>query len=412
MKKIFAVAALILVSGAMLFAADPEGSTVQPIIPSADGTYSAMVEPFQPLTARALAMGGAGVAVTGRSDTFYINPASLASRRFQLSIPSAQVTLYHVYDLLETGVVEDLINGGDPMDSVGDILESIDAGKGKIADVDAGLSFTAGGFGLGINARASVLTYGNNVGALNAKVIGKVNAAASIGYGYRFNLPADFSIDLGVMVRFNYLAYTEKVGAEKVQEVMGNEDPDIMSIFAGIPVMAGFSIPIDVGLNLNMPYGFSLGVVARNLNGKYHMTGFDNYEKFLQDPFGGKVIKDNKFTFDSDWSLDAGIGWSFNRWYFSPTIAVDVRDIVGLAQTKNVDFRDFMYHLNIGAEIRLLSFLDVRGGLSQGYWTLGVGIDLWAIKMDIAYFSQEFGDRVGDNGLDGLTIRFNIGFDR
>ena len=193
---------------------------------------------------------------------------------------------------------------------------------------------------------------------------------------------------------------------------MGKEDPDIMSIFAGIPVMAGFSIPIDVGLNLNMPYGFSLGVVARNLNGKYHMTGFDNYEKFLQDPFGGKVIKDNKFTFDSDWSLDAGIGWSFNRWYFSPTIAVDVRDIVGLAQTKNVDFRDFMYHLNIGAEIRLLSFLDVRGGLSQGYWTLGVGIDLWAIKMDIAYFSQEFGDRVGDNGLDGLTIRFNIGFDR
>ena len=54
----------------------------------------------------------------------------------------------------------------------------------------------------------------------------------------------------------------------------------------------------------------------------------------------------------------------------------------------------------------------MRGGLSQGYWTLGVGIDLWAIKMDIAYFSQEFGDRVGDNGLDGLTIRFNIGFDR
>lgn len=405
-KRILLIALLALISISSIFA-------VNLAKPSADNTYAAMVEPFQPLTARALGMGSAGVAVTGRSDTFYINPASLASKRFQLSLPSAQVTLYHVYDILESGMIENVINGSENIFSgAGSILDSIEAGKGKIADVDAGVSFTAAGFGLGVNARASILTYGDDVGGVNSDIIAKVNAAVSMGYGFRINLPSDFSLDLGLMVRFNYLAYTEKVGAEKVQEVMGNEDPDIMSIFAGIPVMAGFSIPIDVGLNLNMPYGFSLGVVARNLNGKYHMTGFDNYEKFLQDPFGGKVIKDNKFTFDSDWSLDAGIGWSFNRWYFSPTIAVDVRDIVGLAQTKNVDFRDFMYHLNIGAEIRLLSFLDVRGGLSQGYWTLGVGIDLWAIKMDIAYFSQEFGDRVGDNGLDGLTIRFNIGFDR
>ena len=409
MKKIFAVAALILVSGAMLFAAGPEGSAVQPIIPSSDGTYSAMVDPFQPLTARALAMGGAGVAVTGRSDTFYINPASLASRRFQLSIPSAQVTLYHVYDLLETGVVEDLINGGDPMDSVGDILESIDAGKGKIADVDAGLSFTAGGFGLGINARASVLTYGNNVGGLNAKVIGKVNAAASIGYGYRFNLPADFSIDLGVMVRFNYLAYTEALGASEVSKVL-SESGDPMELLNGTPIMAGYSIPVDVGLNINMPAGFSLGAVARNLNGKYHMTAYESYEGLLDNPFGGPDA--TSFTFDSDWSLDAGIGWSANTWYLSPTLAVDVRDIIGLSRIDDVDFRDFMYHLNVGAELRLLSFLDLRGGLNQGYWTLGVGLDLWAVKVDISYFHQEFGVAVGDNGLDGLTVRVNIGFDR
>ena len=344
LKRILVIALLALISISSVFA-------VNLAIPSADNTYAAMVEPFQPLTARALGMGSAGVAVTGRSDTFYINPASLASKRFQLSLPSAQVTLYHVYDILQSGMIENIMNGEDPYKGVGDILESIEAGKGKIADVDAGVSFTAAGFGLGVNARASVLTYGDDVGGLNSDIIVKVNAAVSMGYGFRINLPSDFSLDLGLMVRFNYLAYTEKVGAEKVQEVMGKEDPDIMSIFAGIPVMAGFSIPIDVGLNLNMPYGFSLGVVARNLNGKYHMTGFDNYEKFLQDPFGGKVIKDNKFTFDSDWSLDAGIGWSFNRWYFSPTIAVDVRDIVGLAQTKNVDFRDFMYQSGSSASL-------------------------------------------------------------
>ena len=71
-----------------------------------------------------------------------------------------------------------------------------------------------------------------------------------------------------------------------------------------------------------------------------------------------------------------------------------------------------MYHLNVGAELRILSFLDIRGGLRQGYWTLGVGLDLWAIKLDIAYFRQEFGATAGDYGLDGLTVRVNIGLDR
>ena len=79
---------------------------------------------------------------------------------------------------------------------------------------------------------------------------------------------------------------------------------------------------------------------------------------------------------------------------------------------RNIQQFFFMYHLNVGAELRLLSFLDLRGGLNQGYWTLGVGLDLWAVKVDVSYFHQEFGVAVGDNGLDGLTVRVNIGFDR
>ena len=83
-----------------------------------------------------------------------------------------------------------------------------------------------------------------------------------------------------------------------------------------------------------------------------------------------------------------------------------------MCTTKDFTFRDFMYHLNIGAEVRLLSFLDIRGGLSQGYWSLGVGLDLWAFKVDVAYYRQEFGSTAGEYGLDGFTVRFNIGYDR
>ena len=404
MKKVILTALLIITVTASLMAVDI-------INPSSDPAYSAMTEPYQPLTARALGMGGAGIAVTGSADTFFINPAALASRRLEISLPSAQVTMYHIYDLVSSGLIDDIASGETP--SLNSLTDLIKTGYGKIADVDAAVSFTAGGFGLGINTTASFLTYNSGANTTTANIIGKVNAAISLGYGYRFNLPLDFSIDVGAMVRFNYLAYTQTLGAESVLgPLTSGEGLDFASLLSGIPIMAGYSIPFDVGLNVNMPLGFSAGVVARNLNGKYYMTGFDGYERFLEDPFGGNAGEDSRFEFSSDWSLDAGIGWSLDTWYLSPSIAVDVRDIVGLCQTEDADFRDFMYHLNVGAELRILSFLDIRGGLRQGYWTLGVGLDLWAVKLDIAYFRQEFGATAGDYGLDGLTVRVNIGLDR
>ena len=119
-----------------------------------------------------------------------------------------------------------------------------------------------------------------------------------------------------------------------------------------------------------------------------------------------------RFSFNTDWSLDAGFGWSYDTWYLSPTVAIDFRDLVGMCTTDDFTFRDFMYHLNIGAEVRVLSFLDIRAGLSQGYWSLGLGLDLWAFKVDVAYYRQEFGDTAGSYGLDGFTVRINLGYDR
>ncbi len=398
MKKIALILLTLVMAVSALAAVD-----LNTITPNADNAFASLITPYQPLTARVRGMGTTGVAVTGRSDTFYVNPAALASRRFELSVPSLQVTAYHLYDAVKGG--GNLISAG----SLVNMASGIQEGYGKLMDMDAGLSFTAGGFGLGINATVAINTYGNpeeHKYGLEADLFGEVRAAISLGYGYRFYLPLDFSIDVGAMVRFSYLAYTDTFSAEIVSDM-----ENAMATLQNKPIMAGFSIPFDLGINVNMPYGFSAGVVARNLNGRFYMTGFDGYEGFLKDPVGGKSGND-KFAFNSDWSLDAGIGWSLDTWYASPTIAIDFRDIVGMCTTKDFTFRDFMYHLNIGAEVRLLSFLDIRGGLSQGYWSLGVGLDLWAFKVDVAYYRQEFGSTAGEYGLDGFTVRFNIGYDR
>ena len=409
MKKIL-LALLILIFSLSFISADdtvpPEEPPIvepDPVdlrIPADGNAFGSLLKPYQPLTARVRGMGTTGVAVTGRSDTFYVNPAALASKRLQISAPSVQLTAYHLYDAVKGG--GDLFSLG----SLVNMASGIQEGYGRLLDLDAAMSFTVGGFGLGINTTFGVNTFADNGRyGLQSDLFGELRAAISLGYGYRFELPMDFSIDVGAMVRFNYLAFTDVFSAELLSDM---DNFDISQQY----VMAGFAIPFDIGINVNMPYGFSFGLVSRNMNGRYYMTQHSGFEAFGSDPFGGKADDSMRFSFDTDWSLDAGFGWSYDTWYLSPTVAIDFRDLVGMCTTDDFTFRDFMYHLNIGAEVRVLSFLDIRAGLSQGYWSLGLGLDLWAFKVDVAYYRQEFGDTAGSYGLDGFTVRINLGYDR
>ena len=417
MKKIALILLVVVFSIGSVFADVTVGDLLSP-------TYSAIAEPYAPMSARMLGMGSAGIAIPGRSDAFFINPAALGAGHFELSLPYVQFTLYHPYDLIvkdEDGnslissvidefpnLVENDFSGASSIISkVADIVKS---GHGKLFDFDTGVSFTANGFAFGVFANTSFHTYAD-YGLADTNLLAEVNAVAVLGFGHRFELPMDFSLDVGATVRFNYLGYSQAINVDSVLGIMpdGTTEPDFDKLLSDISIMAGWSLPIDVGINLNMPYGFSFGIVARNLNGNYHMAIHD-YKSLQTDPFGNKDgVK--RFTLGSDFSLDTGIAWQWDNVWFRPTIAIDIVDWVGMC-TEPVGFRTFLTHLNIGAEIRLLSFLDLRAGISQGYLSIGAGLDLWAIKVDMAYYWKEFGETAGDYGLDGFTVRFNIGFDK
>ena len=388
--------------------------------PSTNSVYSALMEPYAPMSARMLGMGSAGLAVPGRSDAFFINPAVLGEGKFELALPYVQITLYHPYDFVgkdENGdsLLSGILDGLDSKDSnvmagaASDLLGIIKAGNGKIMDIDAGMSFTAGGFALGVFANTSLLTYAD-VGGLDANMIAEANAVAALGFGHRFELPLDFSLDVGAVVKFNYLGYSEAVGKDTILDMFAEDAPELSDVFSGTQIMAGWSLPIDIGVNLNMPYGFSFAVVARNINGGYHMAEHSGYKSLQDNPLGnGDGV--NRFTINSPFSLDTGVAWQWENGLFRPTVAVDIVDWIGMC-SEPVGLRTFLTHLNIGAEIRLLSFLDLRAGMSQGYFSLGAGLDLWAVKVDLAYYWKEFGETAGDYGLDGFTVRFNIGFDK
>ena len=424
MKKLINLCLILLVAASSLFAVSDE-QTIDKMNPSINTSLAALVDSPYPHSARSLGMGSAGVAVGGRSDSFYMNPALLA-RRTLISLPYAQVSLYHPYDLLKkdeatgTSIVDDIMdamNSGEMTDIVGPatgFLQTIKSGKGKLAEVEAGINLGGGGFALGLHVKDTIHTFGNGVGGLDANLFDELNVNILAALGLRFDITPSISIDVGISSGVSVLGYTQLIGVKEALDVMSEEDP--MAALKDKNIAFGWTVPLNVGLNVNLPLGFSVGAVGRNLLGSavgYKMQ-VTNIDAVMSDAMGivsNTFSEKADFTLKMDPSFDLGFGWKWENGFFSPTVALDFVDFIDFFSNE-MNIRSFVEHLRIGAEFRLLSVLDVRAGINQGYWTLGAGIDLWAIKIDAAYYWQEFGETAGDYGLDAFTIRFNLGFDR
>ena len=426
MKRfIVAVLLVALIAPMMVFSVDVNDlNPVKNIVLTTVGDYN------MPLTARAKGMGGAGIALPGRADSFFMNPAGFA-KRVNVLLPSAEVTLYHPYDLLKPGqnggksIVDNIIDAMQIQDedarskamiSAGqEFLRSLKKGEGKLLDVNASVGFNILGFAFGVNVNDSVHTFGvGKTGGLDSAIFDELNVTANLGFAWRFRLGDKMWIDAGANWRPTYKAYSYSLDGNTLIGMMsGSETPEggnpAEELLNTLPVAAGYALPFDVGLNFSGSW-WSVGVVGRNILGTYNMTAFDSINDFY--PQWSSVFSNKDFQIKTPWSIDLGIGLKWDNTFFKPTIVCDIVDIPGMFTAKEFNGREMLSHIKAGAELRLLSFLDVRGGFNQGYWSVGAGLDLAIVKIDVAYFWQEFGKKVGDYGLDGLSIRVNVGYDR
>lgn len=96
-------------------------------------------------------------------------------------------------------------------------------------------------------------------------------------------------------------------------------------------------------------------------------------------------------------SYRLGIGYVRN---FSKVLGVSTAIDVEGYQSPMVQ-QSFGSKLYFGAEVRLLGFLQVRGGFGQGYASFGGGLDLGGMTLDYAYYGIETGR------LSGLVPRYS-----
>jgi len=74
------------------------------------------------------------------------------------------------------------------------------------------------------------------------------------------------------------------------------------------------------------------------------------------------------------------------------------------------DDDDLYKRLHFGLEGRFGRFLALRAGLYQGYGSLGVGLDLWALRLDYATYAAELGRSAGDRADRRHVVQLTLGW--
>ena len=433
MKKIIIVLLTLILCSSFVFAEDAV-ATAEPVI-----DYTEEVEnfAFQPTLSRYDAMGQSGLAVASRTDAFYTNPAALAEGRFVLSVPSVSFTYYNlqkvVSDASQRNLISSILEGSasdnDKLLLAEKLVKNLGNGYNVLAKVDAAINFTVGSFGFGTNAQVKLHTWADGTSNLtNTTIIPEVNLAQTVGFGMNIIKTNSFKLQAGISAHFVYKAYLKGQNAETVSDLLitdADKTEEAKKHFLWeSPLMAGFSVPFDVGLTFSFAdVAVRFSVTANNLNGTYYMKSYSSAGDFVNStlnedviknvPEGHKANKSTDFELTTPWTLNAGFAFAPNI-FSKPQLSVDVVDILDLCEDFNKETfqpSDILLHLNAGVEVTL-AVLNLRAGINRGYASVGVGLGIIGVRIDAAYGWQEFGAEIGDKPVDSFTIRVNLGYDK
>jgi len=390
-----------------------------------NAAYEQTAQPFMGTNIWSLSMGGAGLGMRGYSESFLLNPANLPESGFKLSIPAVTVTGYNVVKILESPMIDYLISDddNDKIKAAQEFLKTIGKGQGDVLTTDVSLlTLNAGGLGLSVQAQERLMSYKTGTDSTSTKLIAQVTAAATLGFGFKIPvIPKWLDIDLGANVQVAYKAYLEQIGADKILGMMDESSgSDPAKVFLNeTPLIAGWSMPITIGMNVNGPYGLGLSAVARNINATQHMTAYksvddwalENFDQGLSGEAGHDPATIEEFEVVPEFRFDFGLSWSqsLGGSLLTPTLSFDIVDAGKLAGLQGDDLtRAFWDSTRIGASLRVLDILDVRYGLSRGYHSVGLGIDLFVVHLDVAYYTLEYGKNLGDKPIDALSVRIGL----
>jgi hypothetical protein len=336
---------------------------------SAGKGYTTREYPWVMRSAAALGMGNAFHAKSDNKYAPFYNPAGLARVRQNWRIDILPFTV--TFDNNARRLATDLLDAdtGDEEELAAIFKKHI--GNAQYTDVSFYPAFLMKNFTLGIFGASHVSAEVANpvLPEVNADVVGDAGAAGGFAYGFledRLQAGAALRVQRRWSFEHSYL-FTDFID-ETITDIDTDDIKQAMGVFADLGVIFNF---------WNDGWNPRVGLTANNL--------------------GTNAMGD---AADLPWSLTASFG-------FSPS--VQIPSFCELKSEVLIDFIDVTYHfeededtakrINAGIEfwfdawaIRTLKF---RGGIHQGYPTLGMGLDVGFLQLNYAHYSEEIGAYAG-----------------
>ena len=442
MKKIISILLVLVLVCSFAFADETAEEKIKKdfiadIAANEDIAFADSLASFTPVNPKMMGMGGAGLAINSSLDALFTNPSVLGRGKVRIAIPSVTLSINHIYDLMKedengNSAIENIekMSSGDmensDVNTMMNLISSlIGSGKGKIASFEASTGLIANVFGVAANVSDTIRTF-------NGTIFDdlKVSTVAGLGFGFGGD---EVKFTVGGSFKYNVNVFTKRIGMKDFSEIMNSDsnsgsgsgsDPKASSseenILSNIPLAVGYGMPLDFAVSVKY-YGLSATAVLTDVN----LFGLGDYKYGILVPsdemtstsattFVKNLDKESVFKFKPKMDLDLGIGYEGKLSIIGFKAAADFVDLISLVReldggysAKNV----LLNHTKAGAEISLFDMIKVRGGINSGYLTLGGSFNIGIITVDTAYYWEELGSFAGHNGLDCMTIRFNLGWD-
>jgi len=369
-------------------------------------TDSSLLEkPFVPVSPQIMGQGGAFIADAHGYNSLFYNPAGFARSEGSLTISDTTAWVYanpaRFMDSIGNAGTEEITNF---------VNQEITTG-GLGYGFSQGIGYVGGGLGLGAAFIMDSYLYDPNAFDAKGDITFTLGFIAGLGVpvdllGIKFNLGAD----VRPMIRL-HAPFDHNTALDLLNAAMSGGD--LLASFDSVNAKHGFGLGLDLGAIAELG-NLNVGVSIRDfLDTSFKYT--ENSFETIMDSLGSSgSFPDSGTEVPEDYHIpmDIGVGvayypdWGFLGALIEPSFYADLQDVIGVIRDK----RSPWALLHMGTEVKMLSFLKLRAGLNQGYITLGGGIELLFLDLNIALFTREMGKHLGDRPNSGITIEGAIRF--
>ncbi|MBI5755959.1 MAG: hypothetical protein HZA12_03455 [Nitrospirae bacterium] len=351
-------------------------------IPSAFGATASFNDyPFLYKGIRSLGMGSAYTAVGKDAEALFYNPAALYEMGFQLSLFDPAVEIDNGVTDLAQDVLDamDLETEQERSDALFAIIEK---NQGKPLHI----RFALFPHVAVKNVAVGILGQGRG----DIKLHSPLSSAGAVELhgGYEYGPVAGFSMGLPLT------GLRAGAGAKYIARSWLNKNFTIADIASESfdfdqEKIDKSDISFDIGFLYDIPF-------LSMLKPQAGLSLLDITDIDFED--GGKIPQ----------RLNLGVSIHPEVPYMASLIlALDYQDVTGAYEQDD----SFGKRLHLGAEAGFLkNHIILRAGLNQGYASLGVGIDVWAVKLTYANYKEEIGVYAGQDKDERQAIQLVIGW--